>query len=334
MEFKKYNSIENSYQKREIDKILQAGYSVIDWCVTEKIHGSNLAIYCDGKTCQTASRNNMLNEHESDNFFKFGVIKQSVYNNVLNIFEFFALSEQYTPVDEVVVYGELFGGSYPHPDVDQNNEVPTIQKGVYYSPDIHFYVFDIMVNGRLISYDEVVNVCEQLSIPYCKILFSGGFEDCLNYPNDELTRIPNELGLPVIDDNISEGVVLKPIEPTFFTCGSRVILKNKNDKFKEKQRVKKKPTKPVELSEVAKHIIDDISEYINENRLDAVLSKFGEFDKKQIGEYIREFTKDVFADAAKDGIMKKVDKSEQKAVNKFVSTSCRDMIINRLRVGV
>lgn len=44
----------------------------------------------------------------------------------------------------VKVYGELFGGCYPHKDVTPSkNKVKRIQKGVWYSPYVRFYAFDI-----------------------------------------------------------------------------------------------------------------------------------------------------------------------------------------------
>lgn len=54
-------------------------------------------------------------------------------------------------VDEVLLFGELCGGRYPHPDVPPDPRVEAVQTGVYYSPTIEFYAFDIalQVSGRI-----------------------------------------------------------------------------------------------------------------------------------------------------------------------------------------
>lgn len=330
MEFKKYNSIDNAYNQKVIQSFENAGYSELEWCVMEKLHGSCVSIYCDGVTCQTASRNHMLSEHESDLFYKFGTIKSAVYERAKDLFHYFADSGKYGEVKEIILYGELFGGIYPHEDVDRVEGVAQVQKGVYYSPGLHYHVFDIAVNGQLISYNDVERACKDLWVPYCVVLKRGTMRECLEYPNDFETTIPDILGLPKIKDNIAEGVVLKPVEPKFMPSGSRVILKNKNDKFKENNSRKKKVQ--VDVSDTAKQAMENISPYINTNRLDAVASKLGELEPKMIGAYIKEFVSDVFKDANQDGVISKhLEKVDQKALNKYVSTECRNLIMKRLR---
>lgn len=48
----------------------------------------------------------------------------------------------------MVLYGELFGGHYPHPAVPPEQNVPTVQTGVWYAPGLHWSVFDAVVNVR------------------------------------------------------------------------------------------------------------------------------------------------------------------------------------------
>jgi hypothetical protein len=52
----------------------------------------------------------------------------------------------------VLLFGELCGGRYPHPEVPPDARVEAVQTGVYYSPTIEFYAFDIaleLAGGRL-----------------------------------------------------------------------------------------------------------------------------------------------------------------------------------------
>ena len=45
-------------------------------------------------------------------------------------------------------------------------------------------------------------------------------------------------------ENIMEGVVLRPKNPAFLSNGARVILKNKNNKWSEKNKSKEKNIPP------------------------------------------------------------------------------------------
>ena len=78
---------------------------------------------------------------------------------------------------------------------------------------------------------QFIDLAEQFDLLYAKPLFSGSFKDALEYQNDFQTTIPGILGLPEIEDNIAEGVVIKPENAMFFHDGSRLILKNKNAKI-------------------------------------------------------------------------------------------------------
>lgn len=66
---------------------------------------------------------------------------------------------------QICIYGELFGGTYPN---SESNYKP-VQSGVYYSPDLHFYAFDISyfaTNTEIfIDYDislRIFKVCDVL----------------------------------------------------------------------------------------------------------------------------------------------------------------------------
>ena len=56
MEFKKYNSIENSYQDDFISSIIEQGFGDLEYVVQEKIHGANLSFITDGKSILSAKR--------------------------------------------------------------------------------------------------------------------------------------------------------------------------------------------------------------------------------------------------------------------------------------
>ena len=231
MKFIKYPSIENSYRTKTIEEIKKHGYDVGTWVVTNKIHGANFSIWYDGEKGLCAKRTSFIEGKENFHNHQDVVVKN--YNKYFFVYEYFC-DKYKTEKLNFVMFGELFGGSYPHPDVKLDPHSSRIQKGVYYCPHNDFYVYDIKVNNIFIPYDELEFVCKKYGFIYAKPLFKGSFEDCLKFNpvfEDTTYKI---FGLPKIENNQSEGVVIRPLETKFFKNGSRCILKNKNPKFKEK----------------------------------------------------------------------------------------------------
>jgi Rnl2 family RNA ligase len=286
------------------------------------VHNSNFSIWYDGETIRAAKRSQFI--QDDDGFNNWKKVVGELEDNVKNLWK--ELDDEYHDETEdnveIAIFGEIFGGSYPHPDVEKVKGATMIQKGVYYTPDNLFYGFDIKVNGRYLDTKTVEELFERYDFFYAKPLFRGTFEECMNYPNDEQSRIPGWLGLPTIDDNICEGVVLRPVEPKFFACGSRAILKNKNERWAEKAKKQKTIKKETVLSENAELIVEDLSLYFTENRLRNVLSKIGQVTNKDFGLIMRDFQADAYKDFNKDHEdddrynVDALDKDEQKIVHK------------------
>jgi Rnl2 family RNA ligase len=292
---KHYSRIDGVWQKKTMDYYLEKGYGAkdIEWCITEKIHGSNFAYYITANEIKPAKRNGFLAEGE--NFFQYTRMSKVVPHRIVNIWNF--LERQGEGPEFMIVYGEIFGGNYPHPDVPNENTVRQIQKGVWYHPDINFYVFDIWLNDKFLDMDLVHDLCQLFDLFHAEILFRGTLGECLEYPNDFQTTIPGKLGLPEIENNICEGWVLKPVIPIIGSPGERIILKSKNDKFKEVEKSPKKiAQESYKLSEYAFETLQLIIPYINENRLNNVLSKHGEVSKADFQIVLGAFKKDIFED--------------------------------------
>jgi len=337
MEFKEYPSIENSYRIKTINDIIQYGLSYGEWVVTEKVHGSNFSFWMNREGIRYAKRTTFL--REDDNFYGWERVADLYYDRLKQLYiavgEVFNLKiESY----EIALFGEIFGGNYPHPSIERDTKSTTVQKGVYYSPKNDFYAFDLKVQGRFVNYDIFEGCMKELGFLYAKALYRGFFQDSIAYPNEFPTTIPNVLGLPPIENNICEGVVIKPVIDRIFPCGSRVILKNKNEKFSEnlsKDKTSLKQTKVASaLSPEEQEILDLVDSYINENRLRSVLSKVGQVTDKMFGKLLGMFSQDVISDLRKDHEEKfsKFDVSQNKTINKrinmVVSTFIRDRFLN------
>jgi Rnl2 family RNA ligase len=329
MEFKKYSEIENTYRSKTIQQIEMEGKSGGHWYITLKVHGSNFAVYMSPDGMKCAKRSGFIGENNP--FFNHDYVLDKQLTHLQMIYSDIRKSSSYT---EVIFYGEIFGGLYPHPDVEKVKNQTVVQKGVYYSPENKFIIFDIKCDGKFLAYDMVCHLCEQHGMLHAKPLFIGSFEECLKYPNEFADPLCKEFGLPEIEGNICEGVVIKPNDTRYFNDGTRIILKNKNEKFKENAGGVKvdKETKEVNPEIIAK--AQKILDYCNDNRLNAVLSKIGTVTNKDFGKLLGMVSQDMHADFIKDHEsfyegMENVEKREiNKLVNSGVSTFLRKQFLD------
>ena len=329
LKFNKYSSIENTYQTLYLNKVRQIVPKDAIWDVTEKVHGANCCIITNGNDTKFAKRSGIIKEGE--NFFNYEKVLEEFRPKIINAFNY--IKKKYetneTIINLVQFYGELFGGAYPHPDVPRNSQFNSVQKGLYYAPYQSFYGFDIAIvykspekEGRFwLNPDEMADVFEKNDIFYSKSLFRGTLDECLEFNNAFQSNIPTWLGLPPIVDNICEGVVFKPMVPYFFNNGDRILLKNKNERFSEKKKEKVHKVIP-DLPEDVKKAISTVSEYINDNRLNNVISHEGEFDMpKDFGRLIKLFTMDILNDFIKEyKEWNSLEKVNQKLVTKEVNS--------------
>jgi len=234
--FRKYNEIENTYREKVIQQTIEQGLSEGKWVVTEKIHGSNLTFYTNGKDIQAAKRNSFLSEEEEDKFYNCKEIKQKYRESILRTFEI--IKKYNVTTNTVRIHGEIFGGIYPHKEVKPNPKAVKVQDGVFYCPQNEFYVFDIHDGIRYIDYLKLVEICKETKLLFAEPLFIGEFKDALQYPCDFRTLLPERFNLPPIEKNEAEGIVIKPNVSMWYNNGSRVAFKKKTEKFREKSIIK------------------------------------------------------------------------------------------------
>ena len=329
--FKKFNSIENSYQGAFLEKIKSHGFWNDEYIVQEKVHGANLSyITLDGINFQTAKRTAILQADE--NFYNFNHILNDIQPKLQSIWS--RLKTTYTDMEQMTIFGELFGGDYPKEKVARDKNAKMVQKGIYYSPSNHFFAFDILLNtNTYLDVDEINALFEEAGLLYAKSLFRGSLEDCLQYPNAFDSTIPKELGLPELENNTCEGVVIRPVKSIFLGGGSRVILKNKNEQWEENRRFQKKITKEQEIPEKVRLLQEAIISYITENRLSNVISKIGEITNKDFGKVIGMFNKDVIEDFTKDygERLSELEKKERKMVTKSIGKHTAKLVRARIR---
>lgn len=323
MEWKKYDSIENTYNEKIMELVRAAVPSDEMWVVTEKVDGSNgsYVVYKD-TTIKMAKRTSLIGD--DDNFDGMKKNLEKYKDRFIKAFKYLSRSAN---IETITIYGENFGGYYKHPDVAKIPGSRKIQGRVQYTPDVEFIAFDIIVraNGinRYLDFKEFKEVCEHSGIVHTPVLFIGSLEEALAYHNDFETKVPAIYNLPPIENNIAEGVVIKPVHEYSFYKGDRVILKNKNDIFSEvKVKIKKEP---IELTDEIKNVLDSVSNYITENRLHNIISHFPEVYKKDFGKVLKAFNEDILKDFFKDNEID-LEKKDYKVMNKFINSESANLL--------
>jgi Rnl2 family RNA ligase len=299
MKFKKFCEIENHYREKYIAILREHGFSKIKWHVSEKIDGANFQFITNGKEVRVASRNQFVDQ----TFYNCSEVIERYTDKVLRLKQ-----EHFPDAEQVSVYGEMFGRG--------------IQNKVFYTDGKDFMAFEVQVDGKVLDTDWTARYLALVEIPMTPSF--GVFDDL-----DEALAFSNEFNSKVVDilhpdsvceydpgENLAEGLVLKPVEPVYTSNGSRVIIKNKNEKFSEKSKKKNKtPSEP-------NPFIPVVEQYVNENRMNAVISKEGELTPKDFGRIIKLMGEDVIKDMIKDEDLpedwKKQD--EFKDAGKAVST--------------
>lgn len=210
----------------------------------------------------------------------------------------------------VHIYGELFGGAYPHPEVAPVPGMEPVQVGVWYAPDLRFMAFDLAVEEEepggsgvvqryYLNFDTAREACESVGLLFAQPLAEGSLAECLDYPVEFVTTLPARLGLPPLpagaEPNLAEGVVVRPRrEPLQSRSGGsggrgkeslRGLFKRKIPTFSESryQHDDWKRGKaggggfglPVSEEELARM---EITALVTEQRLANVLSKTGRVD--------------------------------------------------------
>lgn len=304
-EFSGYEKMPNNLKKLGLSENDFSQMEKLKWVVTEKVHGANFSFIYENGTLKFAKRKEYL--QWTDDFFGFQLVVNKLEDHILRLFE--QLSNEIIG-EKYIVYGELFGGKYPHPEVDSVTDLHAIQTGVYYTPNIEFCAFDIAIetdgsaSKYYLDYETAIAYFKQFGIFHAQPLFIGKLSEAMNFNIRINSTIPKEFNLPELQDNLIEGIVIKSFNQTGNSLSSRSVVKLKNpefdeeDKFHEAEKWSFIPgisSKTEDLS----FITEELRNYITQNRLKSAVSKIGELDMSnqlRISEIKAEFLEDVITD--------------------------------------
>lgn len=198
------------------------------WIATEKIHGANFVIGVRGDEVSFGKRKAWLAFEEP--FFGWQLVAGELADAA-------RAAAKTIGAPQVVFYGELFGGGYPHPEVAAFPALTPVQTGIWYAPDLRWSPFDTLVaqddddGGELLRFSETEEVMTGVGLTTPPVVGRGRLADLEQLPVRGATRVPALLGLPAIDGNVAEGLVLKA--DVRAPAAERPILKRKIPEFDE-----------------------------------------------------------------------------------------------------
>jgi len=121
------------------------------WYITEKLDGQSGTFF--------------LHKERKWGFptWNFGVCSRNIWLKTPNTSSYWTIAKKYdiesklrSLKKEIVIQGEIIG--------------PKIQKNKYQVTDVDFYVFNIVENGKRVSYTRIIEVCDNLGLKYVPIL--------------------------------------------------------------------------------------------------------------------------------------------------------------------
>jgi hypothetical protein len=198
--------------------------------------------------------------------------------------------------DAVYLYGELFGGHYPHPDVPAVPGMSPVQTGIWYAPDLRWAPFDILVaqseedEGVLLAHHEVEALAREAGLMTPPLVRRGTRSEMASVPTRGQTRVPTLLGLPPIEGNVAEGLVIKSDQRV--APGQRASYKQKIEEFNEGRFDESEAWNPHQLLSV-NELASWAQRLVNPARVASAVSKVG---RSEAGQVLDELVLDVRVD--------------------------------------
>jgi Rnl2 family RNA ligase len=275
--FRPYPKVPASIDAWGLTDVAVRWTSRMRWAATEKIHGANLCICIEHERIAVAKRRAVLTGDED--FFDHRRVIGPLLGRFRALFDAVRLTRS---TDAVLVYGELCGGGYPHPDIPEVSGVQPVQTGIHYAPDVCFLAFDVGLplpdaGLELLRFAEALAHLERAAIPVVPVRCVGTLDEVLASSPTFPTAVPRSLGLPELPDNWAEGLVIKPSDAP--PPGLRPFLKRKHPAFEETayHEAQPWPRRPGAAAEPTALEQADalVQRMLTDQRIDSAISKLG-----------------------------------------------------------
>jgi Rnl2 family RNA ligase len=196
----------------------------------EKLHGGQLVVGCDGDAVHVGKRKAWLSADEP--FFGWQLIAAAIAAGARAI-------AREAGAGQTVIFGELIGGGYPHPEVAPVPGLQPVQTGIWYTPALAWVAFDALVaagdddEGELLSHRELEELAEAAGVRTAPRLLRGTRAELERVEVRFPTHVPAWFALPPLADNLAEGVVLKP--DARCAPAERPVIKRKLPEFDDER---------------------------------------------------------------------------------------------------
>lgn len=296
MDFRKYSSITNTYNNKFIEKIRFSLNANEKFLCFEKLHGANFQIRLFEKEGQLemefGKRNSLLTIDMNFMEFQKYLLTPEIKGYAKNVWELVKSQD----VNMVTIFGEYFGGRYPHIDLDPDSNKP-IQKEIWYSQKRLFCPFDLLINDQYMNIKEALEIFKKAGFFCLDPIKEGTLDELLNFDVETfMTTVPPLFNLPEIKNNYAEGIIIRPVKESRTLRNDRIILKKKRNKFSEKKTIKNNVIKSkVPLSQKVMDTINELESYVTKARLDNLISKEGNIpNNKKIMKFAGLYAQDIF----------------------------------------
>lgn len=238
------------------------------WVALEKLHGGQLVVAFDGDRAYVGKRKAWLGADEP--FFGWQLLAAELAAGVR------ALAAA-AGAKHLVLFGEIIGGSYPHPDVAPVPGLSPVQTGIWYTPALAWIAFDALVaagdadDGELLAHRELEELAAASGVRTAPRLARGTRTELERVEVRFATTVPAWFGLPPLDNNLAEGIVLKPDARS--APDARPVIKRKLPEFDDERFREAEAWAPGHLGET--ELLAWVERLVQPARLASARSKVG-----------------------------------------------------------
>lgn len=292
-----YLHIENLYKNQEILMFKEC------WA-TEKLHGSS------GHVSFNYNYNNNGDKLDPQVIFFCRGCKKELFEAIFDKEE---LKKKFieTGLEAVTIYGEAIGGK---------------MQGMShtYGKELKFVAFEVKIGHCWLDVPKAHKFCKEMGIEFVAYEKTSTNLEDLDRERDRPSRQAKRNG--IIEDKISEGIVIRPLIELKKNNGARIIAKHKRDEFMETQKPRKvqDPAKLKVLTE-AKAIAE---EWVTINRLSHILQKIEDVSMENIKEIIKTMIEDIKREGDKEIIW---NKTVEKYIGQTTAKMTKQYFQNKLK---
>lgn len=210
-----------------------------------------------------------------------------------------------------MVYGELYGKFFQHPDGHiLNGGKDAVQRGICYSPNLEFIAFDVVVEGRFLPFLEAQSLCRRLGLDHVDAIFTGTKQEVHEFVLRTVDTFKTTRQRPG-----ASGEYLNPVAEGYVWrhMTEHVLNKHRSKNYQETIHYGPKSRKSYQSDKTV-----DVTDYCTEQRLNNLKSKrVDQLTKETIKEWAEAMIDDIQQEMTKDGWVY-VPEKMNKLVSRFL----------------